>query len=100
MVVEVLVAQGQALDPLGEQVFERVIGVAGIAPVGEGLGERARQAQPAIQLAQEQRATVAGEATAGKISDDLARAEVLKEERLVVTVCRRSSGGGCFHWAQ
>jgi len=67
-----------------------------IVPVGEGLGERAGQSQAAIKLAQEQRA-VAGTIAAGAIGDGLADAPVLKEQRLVVTVCPRPDGAGCFH---
>ena len=100
VIVEVLVAQRQAAEPLGEQVFERVVAVARVAPVGEGLDQRARHAQTAIHLAHQQRAAIAGEIAAGKIRDHLAGAEVLKEERLVVTVCWRKGGAGCFHKAQ
>jgi len=98
--VEILVAQREAAEPLGEQLGERVIAVARVAPVGEGLGQRAGQSQAAIQLAQEQRAAVAGEIAAGEIGDALAGPEVLKKQRLVVTVCLRNGGTGCFHRAQ
>ena len=100
VIVEVVGAQRQTVEPLGEQVFERVIAIARVAPVGERLGQRAGQSPAAIQLAQEQRAAVAGEVAAGKIGDDLAGAEVLKKQRLVVTVCSRNGGAGCFHGAQ
>ena len=64
------------------------------------MGQRARHAQTAIHLAHQQRAAIAGETAAGKIGGDLAVAEVLKEERLVVTVCGRKGGAGCGHKAQ
>jgi len=79
VIVEVVVAQRQTVEALGQQLFERVIAVTRVAPVGEGLGQRARHSQPAIQLAQEQRLAVAGEVATGKIGHDLARTQVCKE---------------------
>jgi hypothetical protein len=72
VIVEILVAQRQAAEPLAQQLGKRVIAVARVAPVREGLGQRARQAQAAIHLAQQQRASVTGEIAARKIGDDLA----------------------------
>jgi hypothetical protein len=46
-----------------------------------------------VELAQQQRAGVAGKLAAGEIGDDLARTEVLKEQRWVATICGRSGGG-------
>jgi hypothetical protein len=100
MIVAILVAQRLGAEPLGEQFAQPVIAVARVAPIGEGCRQRARQPQAAIHLAQQQRAPVAGEVAAGKIGDDLARTQVLKEQRLVVTVCLRNGGAGCFHRAQ
>ena len=100
VIVAILVAQRQGAEPLGEQFGQPVIAVARVAPVGEGLRQQAGHAQAVIDLAQEQRAAVAGKVAAGKIGDDLAVAEGLKEERLVVTVCPRNGGAGCFHGAQ
>ena len=87
-------------EALREQLGKRVITVARVAPIRERLRQRARQSQTVIYLAQEQGAAVAGEIAAGKISDDLAGAEVLKEQRLVITVCLRNGGAGMFHGAQ
>jgi hypothetical protein len=100
VIVAILVAQRQGAEPLGKQLGQPVVAVARVTPVGEGFRQRARQAEAAINLAQQQRAAVAGEVAAGKISDDLAGAEVLKEQRLMVTVCLRNGGAGCFHKAQ
>ncbi len=39
------------------------------------------------------RAAAGGEVAAGEVGDDFAGTEVLKEQRLPGTVCRRSGGG-------
>ena len=88
VIIEVFVTQRLAVDALSQQLLELVIHKAGIALVVETLGQRAREAQAVIGLTQEQRAAVGGEHAAGKIGHDLAATEVLKEQRLVVTVCR------------
>ena len=100
VIVEILVAQRQTVEALREPLGKRGITVARVAPIRERLRQRARQSQTVIYLAQEQGAAVAGEIAAGKISDDLAGAEVLKEQRLVITVCLRNGGAGWFHGAQ
>ena len=41
MVVEVLVAQGQAVDPLGDEVLQRVLDQVGVTMIGEAVGELA-----------------------------------------------------------
>lgn len=100
VIIEVLVAQSQPVEPLGQQLRQRVIYKTLIARVGKATGQRARQPEALIDLAQEQDAAVTGEGASGKIGHDLARTQVLKEHGLVITVCRRSRGGVCFHWAQ
>ena len=88
VIVEVLVPQRQPVEPLRQQFLKPVIHKAGVAPIVETPGQRAGEAQAMIGLAQQQRAAVGGKGAAGKISRDLARTEVLKEQRRVVTVCR------------
>ena len=59
---------------VSQQLLELVIYKAGVALVVKTIGQRARE--------------VGGEGAAGEIGHDLARTEVLKEQRLAVTVCR------------
>jgi len=99
VIVASLVAQRLGAEPLGEQLGERVIAVARVAPVGEGFRQRARQAEAAINLSQEQCAAVAGVVAAGKIGAHRAGAELFKEQRLGVTVCFGRRGAGSFHGA-
>ena len=100
MIVGFLVAQRQTVASLREHFGERVSTVARVAPIRESVCQRARQSQAVIHLAQEQGAAVAGEMAAGKTGDDRAGAELLKEQRLVVTVCLRKGGAGCFQGVQ
>jgi len=94
VIVEVVVAQGLGQEALEQQLAHGVVAVAGVAGVGEGAGQGGAQPQAGIELTQEQDAAVAGEVAAGEIGHDLAAAQVLKEERLVFTVCPVSGGGG------
>jgi hypothetical protein len=100
VVIEIFVAQGQAIQPLGQQLRQGVIHKMGIAPIGEAARQPAREAQLLIHLAEEQHAAIAGEGAAGKIRHDLARPQVLKEQGLALTFCRRRSGECRVHRAQ
>jgi hypothetical protein len=71
-----------------------------IAKIAEATRQPVRQAQGPIHLAKQEHAAVAGEGAAGKVGHDFSGPEVLKEHRLVLTVCRRRSGGWQFHLAQ
>ncbi len=100
VVVEVFVAQRQGHDPLGQQFGQRMIHEARVAVIAETVGQRAAQPEALVHLPEQQRAAVGGEGAPGEIGHDLATAQVWKEERWVVTDCRRSGGGVRFHWAQ
>jgi len=100
VIVEVFVTQGQPLKALREQFFQLVIDKARVSLIVEALGQRAHDAQAAVDLAQQQRAAVGGERAAREIGHDFSGTQVLKEQRLVVTVCRQSSGGWRFHLAE
>ena len=54
VVVEVLVAQGQGVDALGEKVFEGVLDQVGVAMIGEAGGELADDRREVRGLAEEQ----------------------------------------------
>jgi hypothetical protein len=71
-----------------------------IALIVEADGQGAGEAEAMVGLAQQQRAAVGGERAAGEIGHDLAATQVLKEQRLVVTVCQRRSGVVHVRWAQ
>ena len=60
VIVEVLVAQHQAKDPLPDQRLDPVLEIAGIATIGEAFTEPTDQAQTAIHLSQQQRPRIRG----------------------------------------
>ena len=93
VVIEVLISQRQPVEPLGQQLGQRMIDEAGVARVVETGGQCAGQPQAMIPLAEQERTPVAGKIPGGKVGHDLAGTEVGKEQRLVDTVCRRSGGG-------
>lgn len=100
VIVEVFLTQGQPVQALGQELFHGMVHIRLRARIVEAPGQGSRQAQARIDLAQEQRAAIAGECPAGKIRDHFARTQVLKEQRLVLTLCRRRSGVEQFHWAE
>ena len=55
VVIEVLVAQHQAEDPLSHQCLNPVLNVTSIATVGEATGEPTDQSKATIHLPQQQR---------------------------------------------
>jgi hypothetical protein len=89
----------QPVNALSQQLPHRVVHKDLLPPVPKALGQRLRQAQVDVHLAQQQDSAIAGERAAGKIGHDLARTQVLKQHRLVGTVCHRRSGEWCFHLA-
>src|SRR3974390_116708 len=91
MIVEVFVAQRQPMHPLPQQLFERVVRPAGISPVNKALGQALREAQVPIGLAQQQDSSITGKGSSRKISHHFSSSQILKEQRLVRTVC---SGSG------
>ena len=80
MVVEVLVAQGQAVDPLGEQFLDGVLDEVGVAVVGEAGGELADDPGESLGLAEQQGAAVGGDVAAVEVGEDFAGAEHGKVE--------------------
>ena len=87
MVVEVLVAQGQGGDPLGEHGALVVADRLGLARVGDRFGEGPEEPEGALDLAQQQGAGIGGEAPAAEVGDDLLGAEAGKAQGGVGTVC-------------
>jgi hypothetical protein len=59
-----------------------------IPPIAEAVGQPSRQSQATIELPQQQHPAVARQRATGKISHHFARAQVLKLERSLLTVCR------------
>ena len=66
MVIQVLVAQTQPIDPLGEQSSYRVLPVARIAPVDEAGGEPVEYPRASIQFSQQERSALAADRPAVK----------------------------------
>ena len=91
VVIDVLVAQGDAEDALAQHDGEIMLDEAALAPVGEAGGELLAEALGAIHLAQPQAAPVAGEVSAGKISLHTAASQPLKLKSLLITLCCRLS---------
>ena len=91
VVVEVLVAQGQGDDPLGEQGPLVVVDPCRVAGVGDGFVEGPEQPGRLADLAEQQGTGVGGEPAAEEVGDQGLGAEAGKGEGLAITVCH--SGG-------
>src|SRR5579859_5631069 len=75
MIVEVLVAQAQAIETLLEQVRHRVLDEVGVAVIAETAGELFDEAELGFDFAQEQSTGVGGNVPAVKGSDNRAAIE-------------------------
>ena len=93
MIVEVLVAQGEAVDPLGEQLGHGVLDEVGVAMVGEAGGELANDPGEALGLAEQQGTAVGGDVAAVEVGEDVSTAEHGKVEVGCVTLV---SPSGCL----
>jgi hypothetical protein len=78
VIVQVFLAQGQPIKPLGQQLPHRMIHIHWLAAVVEALRQTLRQPEVDVHLAQEQHAPIAGERAAGEIGCDFAQTQVLK----------------------
>ncbi len=101
MVVEVFIAQGQAIHPLAEQFQQFMFDQILIPVVLEALGKPLGVAVAPIQPGQEHAAPVPGNVSGLNIDHHGTTASFWKQERLHVTVCRRggvgSFGPACFY---
>ena len=95
VVVEVLVAQCQAEDPLADQRLDLMLHIARVTPVAETLREPTDQPKATIHLAQQQAARVRGDVAAIEASHHCAAADRFKFILLRATLCRhRGSPSG------
>ena len=86
-VVEVFVAQGESVDPLGNEFGNRVLDPLGIAMVGETGGESAEDADLGFHLPQEEAAGVRSDGSAVESGRDGPTAEPLESELPYATHC-------------
>ena len=99
MVVEVLVAQGDGDDPLGEQGSLVVDDEDGMAWVGDRRVEGVEEADAVGDLAEQQGAGVGGQPSALEVGDDGLGPEAGKAEGIAVTVCH-SDGLACWRYSE
>ena len=92
MVVDVLVAQGDAHDPLAQQHGQLVLDEKGIAVIGEKPGKLLAETPDPVHFPQQQRAALAGQMPAAEIRFDPAAAKPLKCEGLLSTLCLALGG--------
>ena len=88
MVVEVLVAQSDGSDPLGEQGALVVDEEQRMARVGDGRVAGVEEADAVGDLAEEQPARICGQASTIKVGDDVLGSEGGEVEGLAVTICQ------------
>jgi hypothetical protein len=91
VVVEVFVAQGQAVDALGHEVGDRVLDGVGVAVVGKAGRQLPQGAGQALGLAQQQAAAVGGDGAAVETADHGTRAQGLENEVAAGTLCRHEA---------
>ena len=88
VVVEILVALGDANDALGDKGAQGVVDLLGVAVIGEAVGYLVRKRQVPIHLAQQQGAGIGSDGTAVESSHHAAAAVGFKLQGFGVTLCR------------
>jgi hypothetical protein len=88
VVVEILITERNADNPLHHQRLERMLGVGQIAAVLEAGRQAARQAQHSIRGPQQQRTSVTGDGAAVKRRNDRTSFSRCKRKQVRVTLCR------------
>jgi hypothetical protein len=95
MVVEILVAQGDGRDSLGDHGFLIRDEEDGMSGIGDGRIDGVEETGLLGHLAEQEGAGIGGESAAAKIGDDVLGSQAGKTERLWVTVCH---GDGLSSW--
>lgn len=66
MIIQVLIAQGQSIDPLPQKALQAMSATGRTTTLAQPLAEGCRQSQIAIRLTQKHHTAVAGDFTAGE----------------------------------
>ena len=88
VVVEILVALGDAEDPLGDKAAQAVLDPLGISVIGEAGRQLVRERQEPIDPGQQQGAGIGSDGTAVEISHHAAASVEFKLQGFGVTLCR------------
>ncbi len=89
VVVQILVTQGQAVDPLPQHISQTVLNLARLPVVGQPPGKRCRQSQQVIRPAQQQNAAVARHMTSIEAGGYPAFTTGWKFQMIGGTICHR-----------
>src|ERR1700757_232954 len=71
MIIEILVARGQAQQTLGDQFAHGVFGKERVTMIAKATSQAARDAQALINLAQQQHAAISTDMSRREVSNDL-----------------------------
>ena len=88
VVDEVLIAQGDANDALGDELAQAVPNPPGVAVIGEAVRHLVRERQVPIHPAQQQGAGIGSDGTAVETSHHAAASVGFKLQGFGVTLCR------------
>jgi hypothetical protein len=88
VVVEILVSQSQGEHPLAEKLFQTVLHISRIAVVGETSGELLQNGPPAIDLTQQEDASIRRQSPPIKRGHQCPAPDPLKLKLPRITVCR------------
>src|ERR1017187_2215547 len=87
MIAQILVAQRQSVQPLRHQLLHLMLHEARTAPIDKTSHQPTSQDDRTVGLPQQQDPTVARDESPAKVGYDLPRAQALKLERSLLTVC-------------
>ena len=89
MVIEILIAERQAVQTLAQLCQRAVAAAPGVPRIPQHAGRRRAQSEAAIGSAQQQHATIAAHRAARKINLDRALATGWKAKTPLGTICHR-----------
>ncbi len=87
MIIQILIAQCDAVDPLLQQLWNRVLDEVLTTVVGETTDKALRYVKPPVNVPQKQRATVGGDMSTIKCRRYLPSAEPLEFDLNWCTMC-------------
>src|SRR5919206_3631850 len=100
MVAQILIAQGQSIDTLRQQLRHTVRNIGGIPIIPETLCQAWQQIQSSIRFAQQQRSAVGGHRPTVEMRHDFPTKMRCELEPVLVTLCHSnkavSFGSHCW----
>ena len=98
MIIEIFVAQHQAIHALRDHICQRVLDQIWITMINEARGKLLDDLAARFKFTQHERPAIRGDGAAVKLSDYITSSDSLKVKRTMRTLCHQPSGS--FFWVK